>query len=194
MKQIRQKLRGKLELKIITFWGICFPGFYYFKNYPPPWIQSFIFPIIICLSGLCFFFIYWTYKKQNLEKIKKIGRSAIIIFLICFPLYLPLFNQTTIKWPKTQQFEQVGFDLWEKGLTQDALGVLSSDCNGVRIIRTKDDLLQCSGYIEPRNKAIERNWKRWTIYSSGGLLVLCFFSTFISWSLGIGVLSIWLKK
>lgn len=171
--------------------GALIPALSEFTTYPPPLFEnSFgktgLLTSAIALATIIITFYYDPPRHTTPGSFPLLVRKAIkvlIAAILLLILYLVLLRVCTVVDPPGENRYQIGFSNFEWSLNP----------NGQKIMREHPDftvknLMDYSTLYYPTGP--EQDWKPWTIYLSGVLMILTFIFSFVLWTLGWSLLAL----
>lgn len=158
----------KTKKYFLSWAGFLVPGFFYFVNIAPPLLPK---GISLLSASAAFVLVVRPYQSV------KSATSLIFLSIGLLIIYLILLHFCTVVDPQGKYRWQIGFGRCEWGLTKEALEYKQEYPTTI----AKDWMLDFKAY---RHGGPEVIWVPWTIYFSGGLMLLVYWVSFILWTMG----------
>jgi len=165
--------------------GVGVPAFTFFSSFPPPLFPS-VSLISAALSGAIFVTaLAWRPKEdgpdQTLPRIVKQGKWFLFLSIPLLIAYILLLQFTTVPIPtKPSTRLQIGFGMFDWTLTETARDWKSStpSLTVTRIIKNE------AAFTQDRIAIL---WRTWSVYLAGFLLIVLYFSAFVTWTSGFAL-------
>ncbi len=167
--------------------GVGVPAFTFFSSFPPPLFPS-VSLISAALSGaILLIALAWNPKAdgpdQTLPRIVRQGKRFLFWSVPLLIVYILLLQFTTVPIPTEPSTRlQIGFGTFDWTLTEAARDWKSSNPS----LTVTQMIKKEAAFTQDRIAIL---WQTWSVYLAGFLLIVLYFSGFVTWTSGFALLA-----
>ena len=167
--------------------GVGVPAFTFFSSFPPPLFPSVSLISAALSSAILLIALAWNPKAdgpdQTLPRIVRQGKRFLFWSVPLLIVYILLLQFTTVPIPTEPSTRlQIGFGTFDWTLTEAARDWKSSNPS-----LTVTQMIKYEAAFTQDRIAIL--WQMWSVYLAGFLLIVLYFSGFVTWTSGFALLA-----